>query len=272
MVDLSAISSAGLTAQGLANIILVNPQKNVGIKPQLKAGTTGATEAKSFIFHYEGENTVSLDADITDHFIEDNTAIQDQIALKPEMITTHGYIGELTDATPEALIPLKTAADKLTTLTPFVPVLSATAIIAFNLAAQAYATALLAASAAVSAWSSVPGVTTGLKPAQTKQQQAFQLFYGYYRSRQLFTVQTPWAVFEDMAIKTIRAIQDEDTRMVTDFEITFKKMRFAQTITTGAPQLTGRAANQAATVVDHGVSTPVKGPDLSAKAITSGVP
>jgi hypothetical protein len=72
---------------------------------------------------------------------------------------------------------------------------------------------------------------SGLNPRgnQTKQQTYFQQFYGYWANRTLFTIQTPWAIFQDMAIQTLRAVQDADTRVITDFEVTFKLMRFAST-------------------------------------------
>lgn len=266
-VNLTALSSVTSAAGTLGNLILVKPNDNLGIQAQLP---DGSTTSDSFLFNYEGENTVTLDSDITDHWAEDNKALQDQIALKPEMIQTNGYIGELNDIVPKVLQPLKTAADKLTVLSPFVPQVSATALIAFNTAKQAYDTAASVAGSAVSAWNTIAGndVTdiNGVKfQAQTKQQLAFQKFYGYWNQRQLFTVQTPWAIFNNMAIKTLRAVQDEDTRVITTFEVTFKRMRFAETINqVNGISFNGRAAAQAAGIVDHGVSTPTPSIGLGA--------
>lgn len=258
-IDLSILSVATTTATALSNLILVNPQDNVGIQPQADSIglQTEQLQVPKFLFNYEGENTVLLESDITDHFVEDNTAIQDQIALRPEIITTHGFIAELNDIGPEILAPLKLAADKLTVIDAYTPVISATAILAYNEAVQLYAVAQLAKNSAVNAWQTV---STGAVPAtQNKQQLAFQQFYGYWQNRTLFTVQTPWAIFRNMAIKSLRAIQDADTRVITDFEISFKMMRFAQTIVTSNTQnqFQGRAKSQAASLVDNGTSTPV---------------
>jgi hypothetical protein len=248
-VDLSALSTAQLTAVSLANVIMVDPQKNRGIDPIMKAGTTGKFESQKFLFNYEGEQSITLQSDITDHFTEDNTALQDQIALKPTVITTHGFIAELNDISPEALTPLKTIAEKLQVLDAFTPSLSATALIAYNNALQAYQTSQLIASSAVASWS------TG--KTQNKQQIAFQKFFGWFKSRQLFVVQTPWAVFNNMAIASIRAMQDEDTRVISSFEISFKAMHFAQTITSsGIPVLfQGRSIHQSAEIVEQGATT-----------------
>ncbi len=256
-VDLSALGNVTLTAQSLSNLILVNPQKDVGITPQLPGNTTGDEEPEAFLFNFEGENTATLESDITDHYAENNTALQDQIAIKPAMISTSGYIGELNNVVPKALALLKLAADKLTVLSPFVPEVSASALIAYNVAAQSYATAALALNTSVSAWQTISGQGSRV---QTKQQVAFAKFFGWVNERRLFTVQTPWAVFKDMAIKTLRVVQDESTNSFSTFEVTFKQMRFANTLTIVSLAGQGRAIDQGSEVVDFGVSVP--SPDI----------
>ena len=240
-INLSALSTATTTAQALSNLVLVSPQEDRGIQPQATSDQT-ATPPK-FLFNYYGEQVVGIESDITDHYVEDNTALQDQIALRPELITGRGYIGELTDIAPELLQPLKILADKLTVINAYVPVLTVSAQIAYNAALQAYQAAQLAAQSAVAAWSTIKGSADGSitignavfapQNVQTKQQIAFQSFYGYWKERRLFTVQTPWAVFQNCAIKSVRAVQGEDTRVMTEFEVTFKPINFAKTVQSG---------------------------------------
>lgn len=230
-MDLSSLSNSTTSAQALSNLILVTPDKNIGYSPQNPPNADGspstATPPPGFLFNYEGENTATIDSDITDHFIEDNTAIQDQISLRPETITVQGFIAELNDIVPPPLAPLKTAADKLTVINAYTPVLSATALLAYTEAVFLYNNAQNLVNAGVAAWSSITG---GAGSTQNKQQIAFQQFYGYWQTRTLFTIQTPWAIFKDMAIKTIKAVQDPDTRVISTFDLTFKKIRFASTI------------------------------------------
>lgn len=275
---LSPLSTATTTALGLASLILVSPQSVIGYQPQNPPSQDGAVTAwpPTIVFHYEGEQTANLVSDITDHYVEDNTAIQDQIALKPIEITTHGFIGELNDVVPTSLQALQIAANKLTIISAYTPVLSTTALIAFNTAFQLYQTASSVANSAVAAWSSITNsggesVITGdfnnpiiQEPNQTKQQQYFQQFFGYWNSRTLFTVQTPWAIFQNMAIKTLRSVQDAETRVITDFQITFKQMRFASTITVDANGISsssstvglGRNALETQPLTSLGISTP----------------
>lgn len=270
-VNLSPLSQLTTTATALSNLVLVTPQKTVGYQPQNSfiSNQTVVNSQPPLLFHYEGEQTVTLMSDITDHYIEDNTAIQDQIALKPEIVTTHGFIGELTDIAPPGFALAQFAKTKLTVLTAYTPELTTTGLIAYNIAFQAYQVAQNAIAAGVAAWATVTGAGTSVvgnqglvqspEITQTKQQRAFQQFYGYWRNRTLFTVQTPWAIFQNMAIQSLRAIQDADTRVITDFEISFKRIRLATTASVSNTQaliLQGRLLNQAASVQNNG-ATPV---------------
>lgn len=273
----STLSIATTAATALSNLILVTPSQTKGYQPQNPPNADGtdstAQQPPSFLFNYEGEQTVVIESDITDHYIEDNTAIQDQIALRPVLITTHGFISELNNVTPTILQPLATVLNQLTPIGAYAPGLSVTAEEAYNEAFQLYQIATNAINSAVSAWSSVTGGPSGetvisgmedsffpitLQPNQNKQQTAFQLFYGYWINRTLFTIQTPWAIFQNMAIKSLRAIQGEDTITITDFECTFKQIRTVQD--TGAPDQSlvsqGRLSQQCSDITNQGTSTP----------------
>lgn len=251
-INLTALSKITTTATALSNLILVNPQEDAGIQPQIL--TSESRPPPKFLFNYYGEQTVALESDITDHYVEDNTALQDQISLKPVLITGHGFIGELNDIVPDFLKFAKTIRDKLTVISAYTPGVSVTALNAYNTAVRLYATQQLAQQAAVSAWNFVAGgdgvtspingqdITNPALASQNKQQRAFQMFYGYYRQRRLFTVQTPWAIFQNCAIKSLRAIQSEETNMISEFEIVFKPIQFAKTISVGV-NVFGQARN-----------------------------
>lgn len=288
-VNLTALSTVTTTATGLNNLVLVTPQSvgrtSGGYQPQ-NTFITNQTVPQEFqnpalLFHYEGEQTVTLEADITDHYIEDNTAIQDQIALKPAIITTHGFIGELNDVAPVGNQLLKTLQDKLTVLSSYTPQLTIVALNAYNDAFQAYQIAANAAQAAVSAWATINNVgenvignqglladtsTTLSKFTQNRQQLAFQQFYAYMQERTFFTVQTPWALFQNMSILRLRAVQDETTQVITDFEVTFKQIRLASSIdiTNQTNVITqGRLINQSAPLVQGGTSSIIQAPQVN---------
>ncbi len=252
MIDLSSITS---NVSSLSDLILVTPNRNYGVNPQFSDGST--IPDRGFLFNISGEEILNLTSDITDHFIENNTSLQDQIALKPETFTVTGYVGELNNVTPKFLEPLKEASERLSLLSPFLPVISSSALIAYNTAAQLYATAQKAQNSAISVIDLLSG-NEGEK-TQTAQQKAFRQFYNWWQNHQLFSVQTPWAIMTDMAIMSLRITQTEDTRMISDIEVTFKKLRFAKTITTKKiTRKSGRSSALAAPVSENGTTKPAE--------------
>lgn len=275
MANLSPLSTATTTAAALTNLILVSPNDVFGYQPQNPSNPDGTPSKlplpNSFLFHYEGEQTATLESDITDHYVENNTAIQDNIALRPLTFTTQGFIGELNDVVPGFLSALKTVADKLTVIGAYSPALSETANLAYIQAFQLYQVATNAANAAVASWSSI-GAPSGIGTTdengnlqsvvaenyQNKQQKAFMQFYGWWSNRVLFTIQTPWAIFQNMALKTIRPIQSAETNVITNFECTFKQIRTVQ-FAIEPPQSAisqTRLSSQSAELTNQGVSTP----------------
>ncbi len=265
MANLSPIASAGAAVGALSGvasavgIIAVTPQQVIGYQPQpynTLADNITSFNLPTILFHYEGEQSVALESDITDHFVEDNTALQDQIAQKPVIISTNGYLGELNDLAQNGLQTAKLIANKLVSISGYAPSLSVTALNAYNEALYIYQTASNAINAATSAVSSLSGSPNN---QVSKQQSIFQQFYGYWNARFLFSVQTPWAVFPNCAIMSMRSVQDETTNVITDFNVTFKQLQFASTQTTSATQaVQGQLSAQlnANNPTNNGVTSP----------------
>lgn len=290
MPNLSALEPFTTKALTLGNLILVTPQSVVGYQPNNPPNANGsdstAAQPPSFIFNYEGKQSLVAESDITDHYVENNSSVQDQIALKPEIITTDGFIAELNDIVPELLRPLKIAADKLTVVAAYTPSLSATALVAYTTALFAYQVASSVVNSAVSTWNSIGNLITGSNgqtvvaadgtinraSSQNRQQVAFQTLYGYWRNRTLFTVQTPWAVFESMAVLKIEAVQDEETNTISNFKLTFKKIRKASTRTLSNDfSLSGRLNSQSASPTDLGTTPATNNSSLSSNLSSSGI-
>lgn len=287
MGNISPISIVTTAATTIGNLILVTPQNTIGYQPQNADDSNGTYTNPSLLFHYEGENTATVESDITDHYVEDNTAIQDQIALRPVLITTQGFIGELNDIPPNKVFQVaKLVANKLTTINAYTPALSITALIAYNEAVFAYETAANLLNNAVSSYNSITGNgssgTTVIQgdgvtenfPPQTQQQKYYQQFYSYWSTRTLFTVQTPWAIFTDMAIKSMKAVQSAETNVITDFEITFKQMRFAKALDaaglyTHNANFAGQLQQQGAPLVQKGTNALTESPNSFSRVLTS---
>lgn len=214
----------------------------------------------SFLFNLREEDSEDLQSDITDHYTETNSAIQDQIALKPVKCTLHGFIGELNDQNSGVAAEVQLIASQLSVFSPYVPQLTVAAQQFYNEAQQVYNAAAAAAATVNQAFNFLTGAGT-----LTKQQQAFAFFKSRWQARALFTVQTPWEILTNMAIEDLHAVQEGDSNTISDFRVTFKQMNFASTLSSNAAIVgQGRYSFQAQGAVSQGTQnpTPVSAPNF----------
>ena len=208
---------------GLGN----TPQGQALVTPStLPAGVAG------FVFDIEGEDNIELRSEITDHYVETNTTIQDQWGRLPERITLRGYVGELVDYFSRTLAPQTSLPAALPINSAMVPSLQPGSGTPAPVTAQ---TATAANSQSL--FSYYQGTAT----AQTEQGLAFGFFYQLWLSAQTCSVETPWGVFTNMAIENLRVTQMDDSKYITDFMVTFKKIRYASTAAINPSPVAGRA-------------------------------
>lgn len=190
-------------------------------------------EISGFLFDVKGRDEVNLQAEITDHWAENNVALQDHIAIKPVVIRVNGYVGEVrTNYDPKTWQQtISTYASKSSAISFLAPEITTQAKATYNQMERLYNLYEKANETRKNLFDVFEG--TAAAQTQTKQQKAFQFFKNAWLARQSFTVQSPWQTFDLMFITNIRATQDEETKYVTEFEITFKQMNFASTITRG---------------------------------------
>lgn len=202
-----------------------------------------------YLFDIVGDESVELNSEITDHYVENNTAIQDQIALRPEQIQVRGVVAELVNvnARDDAQAPV---SDPLPLNADFVPALTPGA----EAQKEARDEEQTQDVSAVLSGQSLFGYYNNRTPSPniTRQAKAFNYFRQLWQGRQLFSVETPWGYWNNMAISSIRVEQREDTRFRSDFTITLKKIRFAQDLTVSVGQLAGRAVPQRSDIVRNG--------------------
>lgn len=196
-----------------------------------------------FLLDLAEEDTSELESDITDHYVENNTPIQDHIALRPETITVTGRVAELVKSTPK-IAPVTSVPDVLPDAPELKPEFTE------EQTAQQAQTATTEAedSAGIDSAQSLFGYykdQSKQQPGQTKQGYIYNYFYQLWKGRQLFSVETPWGIMENMAIQSASAKQGAESRSVTEFSITFKKIRTARSITVNVGLLTGRIVGQA---------------------------
>lgn len=206
-----------------------------------------------FVFDIEGEATATLQNEITDHYTEDNTTINDHIAIRPKRVTLKNYIGELADIVDDGFErDVQRVAQKLVTLGEYLPAITdaaeqylprAKALVNGETSITDVSISDIADSVSLEDAANVYALVQNFAVPTTKQQKAFLYFKALREQRILISIQTPFEFMQNMAVETIVARQGEETNLISDFTVTFKEVRFADTrITTLSKQ--GKAATQ----------------------------
>lgn len=203
-----------------------------------------------FLLDVVEDDGSELESSITDYFVEDNTAIQDHISLHSEVVTVTGSVAELVLAAP---VPANqtTVPNTLPLVPGQGPQLTPGAQTAQDATTQAAAANQSAAVSNQSLYGYYQSHSPQ-QPKQTKQSLAYGYLYQLWKGRQLFSVDTPWGLFNNMAVLSLSSKQGAMSKSVTEFSITFKKIRVAGSIVIQAGQLAGRAVEQQAPITQQG--------------------
>lgn len=213
----------------------------------LVTGTKFPPGIQGFLFDIPETASVTHAAQITDHWIEDNSAIQDHIAIEPIKISLTGKIAELVYTKTQAQEYAEAVLNNLGPLNALSPELSLEAQRAISAAAQLKQ----AIDSVLNQAKTLTGLFAGVNVGLNKQQIAYKTFRDFFENRGLLTVETPWKTYDNMAIESFEATQDETTTTMSTFTVNFKQIRtVSATINTG--QLQGRAKQQKAPVVNKG--------------------
>lgn len=204
-----------------------------------------------YLFNIVTDDAVDLESEITDHFIENNTAIQDHIALKPEIISVRGLVAELAGIQPtQGNISQQTNA--LPEIPGYLPEFTdgvVQTMVQMEIEPERQQAAISDSQSLFGYYNS----RSPQEPNQTKQSYVFGYFYQLWKGRQLFSVETPWGIWNNMAIMSLNATQGEDTRTVSDIRIQFKRISKVETVTITPGNLAGRATLQRSGISQNGV-------------------
>ena len=192
------------------------------LKPKSAEGISG------FIFDIPDNESINLTADITDHFTESNSFLNDHIVIKPDMITLSGFVGELKFRPPEGI---PGAVEEIQNRLQIIPAyLGDLTPGAQQTAARAVATAQTVISGinqTVDRIENLVGFFAGEEAIETEQQKAFNTLDALRRNGEVLTVQTPWKYFDSVMIRTITFSQGGDSKDISDISVTLKEIRIS---------------------------------------------
>ncbi len=197
------------------------------ISPSARFGLGG------FVFDRELDLLTERTALITDHFIEDNSVVQDHIAILPERITLKSVAGDLVFFAQNTEFSdfnvFQKAAQKLTQIDVFLTKLSS-AEQQFRDSVDDDGLVDIESNAfdnLLNLWD----LTRSLNPGKTNKEQAFVYFNSLFESRTRVAVETPFGFRKSMAIELISAVESEETKSMISFTIILKDFRTVSTET-----------------------------------------
>lgn len=191
---------------------------------------TGTTGIAGFVFDIKDTEEINLESDITDHYIESNNPVQDNIVCKPVQVTLRGTVGEYVYTPPKKestwdkiVGKVQDVTEKLTIIGSYLPSISTASEQVFQSLSETNANNIM--SPLLDIGSAAFDLYNDVNVPTDKQSHAFMFFEALWQAKQTFSIQTPYRYYANMAIESIKAVQSGETRDTTDFEITFKQIR-----------------------------------------------
>jgi hypothetical protein len=225
-----------------------------------------------FVFDIALEDTVKLEAEITDHWLENNSAVNDHVAIKPKRIILRGLIGELVQIyNPTELDGLLGRTSNLLgqvpaylgSMTPQAVQKAQAAITKAQDAAAQINAAAKKLNNVIGLFADPLGGLLGTSGAKTKQQDAFAILETMFDNKMTFTLETPYKFYENVVIENIIALQPEHSKTYSEFTVILKQLNFSNLNTQDGGILTtknkmGRAAQQSQSIINKGQIKPNK--------------
>ena len=191
----------------------------------------GAKGIAGWVFDIPTGESVDLESDVTDHYTENNSFVNDHIVNKPERVMLSGLIGELVYRLPNGVLgALRNVSGRLAQLSAlggnYTPGFIQTAQ---GLVSKAQSTANTINRYINTAQNTAKAVTSLFGPQQTKQQKAYNQLHTLWAQKTIFTVTTPWAYHPAMVITAVGFKQDQNQNDYSEITVTLKEFRFAET-------------------------------------------
>lgn len=210
--------------------------------------------------HIYGNESMNLQAEITDNYVESNVAKQDHIALKPQVFTVSGEVGELSWFKNDSDNSITLAvAQKLQPVVAFLPPISKRAQAIQDKTLKILGVVDSIDNFATRVYNMFYSGTdeNGNQTGYTEQQRSYNYLMLLWRDRTPIDIQTPWRKLKGYVIQNIEFTQPDRTRDKTQVKISFKEFRtvVSKTAAFDAQKYMQRAAAQKGSMQNIGTTT-----------------
>lgn len=202
-----------------------------------------------------GDETLTADNDVTDHYVESNIAYQDQVSLKPKVYTIQGEVGELVWYQKDSVSQkVGQVAQRLEGVVSFLPTRSRSF--------QQMKSKVMKAAQWVDTASNIWDRFDSLTPEMTNQQQAYNWLLFWRNMRAPILVNSPWGILSGFVITSLTFSQSRETKDKSTISITLKEFRTTSvtTVKFDKDKYQGNAMQENEPKKDNGVTA---GDDVS---------
>lgn len=208
-------------------------KKYLDEKSQAILIVAGGRGINGWVFDIPTGESLTSKVNISKHYMENGSVINDHAVNEPDEITLTGLVGELVYRKPQGIEgALTEAASRLSTVNAYLgPLTQGATQKAAQIATQAAYVANQAKAIAKRA-GNVVDFFRGEDATLTLQQKAYFELMALQKTHQLVWVLTPWNIHYNMLISQVAARQDETTNDYTDFSVTVQEARFTGVETT----------------------------------------
>ncbi len=213
-------------------------------------------EIKDLHLHIYGNETMTLTADITDNYVENNIAYQEHIALKPKVFTVSGEIGELTWFKKDEKNSIIDAVEqKLYPVVSFLPPVSKSASLIQSKALKIMGVVDSLDNFANRFWSLLSA-----DDVSTEQKKGYQYLMALWQRRVPIDIKTPYGKLSNYVIQSIEFTQPDRTVDKSLVKISFKEFKtvIEKRSRVDMKKFQGRKSAQQASKQNKGTTTGVK--------------
>lgn len=201
----------------------LNNNANTLLRPKGLKGIGG------FLFDIPDQDQISLNWNITDHFTESNSFLNDHKQKDPRIVTLTGFIGELVFEKADGIEgDIQALSNRLETVEAYLGDGTPGAVQNAQRVLQQAQSAVSAINQTLDKVGNIAGFFSGDGPEETLQQLAYKNLASL-GDEVFMSVLTPWAFFDDMSIIGLSFSQNGETDQITDISVTLKQIRVSDT-------------------------------------------
>lgn len=247
------------------NIVAQKMLKGVADVGTIVVNIIGATGIAGFKFHVPQTEMVNFENEVTDHYIDTNSAIQDHIVQKPITITVSGLVGDYFYSNNEIEDMVALITPTLALVKEFLPNITDRTVKRLTDAQSGHINLPNIQIPDENVYLQLQSeknfefnivdlfkLFQNLYKIKSAQTRAFIFFECLWKSRARFSVETTWKRYDNMIVQRVQAKRDNNAD-ITEFSITFKQISLVGVYTETIEQSANRMIQARSPIANKGL-------------------